>query len=267
MVKGPTQKEKIWARLEELGATAKRSLGQNFLIESQIIEKIVEKAHSFNASSLVEIGPGLGSLTEYLNKDQLLLIELDTKFAQYWSAQGYKVIEADALKLDWKQLGLKDYVLVSNLPYQISARLVVEMSVSGGPSAMVLMFQKEVTDRILSAPSSKDYGYLTVMAQSFWEIKRLCLVSASCFHPRPNVESAVLTFVDKAKDRTHAALFSEFVKLAFMERRKKLINKLKRYKHAVNWSQLLEALGHNENVRAEELSVQDFQSLFESSLK
>lgn len=267
MVKGLTQKAKILARMEELGATAKRSLGQNFLIESQIIDKIVSKAHSFKASSLVEIGPGLGSLTEYLNKDQLVLIELDTKFAKYWEEQGYKVIEADALKLDWKKFEMQDYVLVSNLPYQISARLVVELSVTGGPQAMVLMFQKEVTDRILSAPSSKDYGYLTVMVQSFWDVQRLCLVSASCFHPRPNVESAVLTFVDKNMDRRHAAAFSEFVKLAFMERRKKLINKLKRYRQNINWSEALEALGHNENVRAEALSVLDFQSLFESSLK
>lgn len=267
MVKGPTQKEKILTRMSELEASAKRSLGQNFLIDAQIIEKIVSKAHSFEASALVEVGPGLGSLTEYLNRDRLVLIELDSKFAQYWSQQGYQVIEADALKLDWSTLDVSDYVLVSNLPYQISARLVVDLSVHGGPKAMVLMFQKEVTDRILSAPSSKDYGYLTVMAQSFWEIKRLCHVSSACFHPRPNVESAVLTFIDKKADRVHAAQFSEFVKLSFMERRKKLINKLKRHNSHFNWLEALESLGHNDNTRAEELSVQDFQSLFESSLK
>lgn len=267
MVKVLTQKEKIFARLEELQASAKRSLGQNFLIESQIIEKIVNKAHSYSSASLVEVGPGLGSLTEYLNSEKLLLIELDSKFAQYWSSKGYKVIEADALKLDWKNLEVTDYVLVSNLPYQISARLVVELSILGGPQAMVLMFQKEVTDRILSAPNSKDYGYLTVMAQSFWNVKRLCHVSAQCFHPRPNVESAVLTFEDKGRDRSAALKFSEFVKLSFMERRKKLINKLKRYQKDIHWTSLLSDLGYDENVRAEQLSVADFESLFESSLK
>lgn len=268
MVKVMTQKEKILARMQELGASAKRSLGQNFLIDSHVIEKIVAQAHSFNSSLIIEVGPGLGSLTEYLDAERLLLIELDSKFAEYWQSQGLSVIEADALKLNWRELPTegKEYILVSNLPYQISARLVVELSITGGPKAMVLMFQKEVTDRILSQPQSKDYGYLSVMAQAYWDIKRLCSVSAQCFHPRPNVESAVLTFTDKNVDRTHAHRFSEFVKQAFTERRKKLINKLKRFDQKQNWSSQLEALGFNENVRAEELAVADFKKLFEVTL-
>lgn len=262
-----TQKEKILSRLKELEASAKRSLGQNFLIDSHVIEKIVNKAHSFDVEKLVEVGPGLGSLTEYLDASRLTLVELDTKFAEYWASKGYTVVEADALKWDWSTLGDTSYVLVSNLPYQISSRLVVEMSLQDGPQAMVLMFQKEVADRILSPPQCKDYGYLTVMAQSFWKISRLCAVSNQCFHPRPNVESAVLTFVANGRPRTHAKEFSSFVKSSFMERRKKLINKLKRFNSQVDWSKALSDLGFDDNVRAEQISVEQFQSLFENIAK
>lgn len=260
-MKAETQKEKILNRLQTIEATAKRSLGQNFLIDSNIIDKIISAALKFESEALVEIGPGLGSLTEYLPKDKLTLIELDTKFVQFWNEQGYKVIEADALKYDWNKLEIKNFVLVSNLPYQISARLVVELSISGGPKAMVLMFQKEVADRIVSPPGSKDYGYLSVMAQSFWQIKKLCLVSPQCFHPRPNVESAVLVFTELKTDRNQSFAFSEFVKLAFTERRKKLINKLKRYNKNIDWSQGLKNLGYSDNIRAEELKVSDFWDL------
>lgn len=275
-----SQKEKILNRLQELDAAAKRSLGQNFLIDENIIHKIVDKAHDFKPSHIVEVGPGLGSLTEYLKAPQVTLIELDKKFAKHWSEQGFEVIEADALKWDWSKFKEQDFVLVSNLPYQISARLVVEISLSGGPKAMVLMFQKEVADRIMSPAGSKDYGYLSVIAQSFWKVGRLCHVSPHCFHPRPNVDSSVLVFhaleqnlhqaTDPSIEAAHfknPLAFADLVKNSFMQRRKKLIPKLKKRHPNVLWVEEFQKLGFNDNVRAEELSVADFHRLFECLIK
>ena len=147
-------------KLEQLGIHPNKKLGQNFLINSEMCERIVESIKKYSASEIIEVGPGLGALTEQLieyateNKIQLTLIELDQTFSKYWMEQGksrnIKVVTADALSLDWSELKLKpNSVLISNLPFQIAASLLIELSIQPcGVAYMVLMFQKEVGQRI-----------------------------------------------------------------------------------------------------------------------
>ena len=119
------------ARLQELEISPKRSLGQNFLIGDHVIEKIIAEVRATHSKHIIEVGPGLGALTEELVKLDLpiQLIELDRAFSQFWRDKGLELIEGDALKIDWSQWSLPDKtVLVSNLPYQIGASLVIERS-------------------------------------------------------------------------------------------------------------------------------------------
>lgn len=166
-----TARERLKQMQEKLGVSAKKSLGQNFLASDHAIEKIVRAASHFQPKTILEIGPGLGALTLELKEicENISLIELDSAFAEHWRSEGFDVREVDALKWDWS---LKNFerrvVLVSNLPYQIAASLVVDRSIDREPlDGMVLMFQKEVAQRIKAKPETPAYGFLSVIAQTF----------------------------------------------------------------------------------------------------
>jgi 16S rRNA (adenine1518-N6/adenine1519-N6)-dimethyltransferase len=252
-----TRKERIVARLQEVGAEPKRSLGQNFLISNHIVERIIAAVKAEPCSQMIEVGPGLGALTEDLIELQLplVLLELDAKFINYWTERarafdtgsepqvsvashpvselrnnltshpGLRVIAGDALKINWPELALKPETLfVSNLPYQISSSIVIDRSVEpAGVSRMILMFQKEVAQRLMAEPRTKEYGLLTVIAQTFWKIRTVCDAGPNDFFPPPNVSSRVLSFQrlsPEPLDGTEAAGFLRFVKSAFSHRRK-----------------------------------------------
>ena len=234
-----TRKERIMARLQELGSEPKRSLGQNFLVSDQVVEKILTAAKSELFSEMVEVGPGLGALTEDLLTlgQPLTLVELDRRFAESWRGRAtegalLRVVEADALQIDWRTLNLPaETLFISNLPYQISSSVVVERSLDpAGVSRMVLMFQKEVAQRIMAQPRTKEYGLLTVIAQTFWDVKKVCDASPGDFFPSPNVSSRVLMFKYKTPTwlTPHASVkdFLSFAKAAFSQRRKLLTRNL-----------------------------------------
>ncbi len=259
---------RLQQRLQELGITPKKGLGQNFLVEDSVIERIVQSVQSSRSPSVIEIGPGCGALTEgLLNLGKpLTLIELDRVLAAYWQAQGLRVIEQDALKVNWRsaEWASGPYCLVSNLPYQISSSLVVDLAL--GPEAifdMILMFQKEVAERILARPRTEAYGLLSVMAQLFFKIQRVVDASPQCFFPKPNIASRVLSF-----ERVPSPLpgrerqFLNFVKQAFAQRRKLMVNNLATYRPASEWAQILTEQGHSPKVRAEELSPTMFLDVF-----
>lgn len=254
-------KTKITHRLNLLDQKAKKSLGQNFLIDQTIVDKIINSVKTRQDLNWIEIGPGLGSLTDGLKDHLKMVIELDSVFAQYWREQGFNVVETDALKFDWQSLE-KPMGLVSNLPYQISARIVIDMSIQNRPEMMVLMFQKEVADRILSVKMQSSYGFLSVVAQNFWDIKKLVFVSPNCFSPRPKVDSQVLTFQAKASEIKDRAKFVQFVKSCFLERRKKISNKAKKLNLLNEFKTFFEQNDLSLDMRAEELTPTDFQKLF-----
>lgn len=257
-------------KLQELGISPKRSLGQNFLVGHSVIEKIIDCVKSFSPENIVEVGPGLGALTEPLMQMSapLKVIELDRTFAKMWRERGLDVREGDALRMDWGAFQVNNATLVSNLPYQISSSLVVERSINPcGINNMVLMFQKEVAQRIVASPKTKEYGLLTVIAQACWEIRLVLEAGPNEFYPPPNVASRVLSFQRRPEIRGDFSKFLNLVKTGFAQRRKLLLSNLKPIYSATGsqreqWEVLLISLGYKSGVRAEEVSVADWLTLY-----
>lgn len=249
------------ARLEQMGLQPKKAFGQNFLVNNQVIHKIIEEVRRHKFTDLLEIGPGLGALTEKLFAENMepTLIELDRDLIEYWQGQQAHVIEADAIQLDWNALNLKpDALLVSNLPYQISTHIVVDRCL--GPKElrwMILMFQKEVAQRLTASPRTKEYGTLSVMAQLHFNIRKVADAGPKDFFPPPKVASRVL-FFERKPDPELGEPFLKFVKRAFANRRKLLTKNI----GDVLSPEDLKALGLSMKARAEELSPEQFKSLF-----
>lgn len=224
-------KDKVLSLLESMGAKPLKSLGQNFLIDDQVISRIVNYEKLDYNLDLYEIGPGLGSLTRsiYDHQGKLpTLIELDRSFANYWSEEGYEVFNQDALKFDWEKV-IKPSLLISNLPYQISSRLILDLFVYDPPfEQMILMFQKEVGQRLRALPEDKKtYGLTSVVAQLNWSMEIVTNVSPFAFFPKPEIESQVLFFQKKKELSLERKEFLNHLKKVFQSRRKKMKSSLK----------------------------------------
>lgn len=258
--------DRLKSRQQELGILAKKALGQNFLVSDNVIEKILEAADSFKPSQIVEIGPGCGALTDLLLQkySNLKLIELDHELFQFWQSKNCDVVNQDALKIDWTNY--QDFLLVSNLPYQISSSIVIDRSMDQKPLiGMVLMFQKEVAQRIRAIEQTEHYGMLTVIAQEFWNIQTVCDAGPRDFNPPPKVASRVLRFEPKETNIENKTEYLHFVKAAFKQRRRILKTNLAGLDKKYNLDllpQWLEANKESDKVRVEELSVKQINSLY-----
>jgi 16S rRNA (adenine1518-N6/adenine1519-N6)-dimethyltransferase len=279
-----TRRERLLAKIRENGQDPKRSLGQNFLISDNVIDRILSFATGDLPKAMIEIGPGLGALTdgliEFTAKAGIPfeVIELDRLFAENWRNAGLKVTEHDALQIDWLALGLPaGSRLVSNLPYQISSSLVIDRSIEpAGLTSMVLMFQKEVARRIAARPGSEDYGLLTVIAQNGWTIDTVCDASGQDFFPPPRVTSRVLRFRRRSEAPEPAEFreFLKFAKQAYGHRRKLIASNLS----GLNWSKqegkpglapldrarlegAIEGMGFTKTARAEEFTAEQLLEL------
>ena len=254
-------------RLAELGIEPKKEFGQNFLVSPHVIGKIIAAVKAEAAPQLLEIGPGVGALTEHLlEAGNPLLIELDQPLIEYWQKRGFEVIAADALKLDWEKLDVKaGTLLVSNLPYQISSSLVMDRCF--GPATiplMILMFQKEVAERLMAKPHTKAYGLLSVMAQLHFKMSKVADAAPGDFFPPPKIASRVLRFERKI-DPELGPKFLRFVKSAFAFRRKFLLKNLKSLvdkEQLLRMPEIFAELGLKPSARAEELAPDDFVRLY-----
>ena len=260
-------KTEIKKRLKSLGLSPKKSLGQNFLINPWISEQMANQIQNLNPSKIIEVGPGLGSLTEFLIplKIPLELIELDKNLAQFWKKRKLNVLEINALKInlaEQEQLFPEHSILVGNLPYHISNRLIVHFSI-GKPTveSMVLMVQKETAERMLSPCGQKRFGSLSVITQYIWDITKLLCVPASDYYPTPLVDGCVLSFKRKPQPPISAEIFYPFVKLCFIQKRKMLLKKLKN-QFGDSMNSIFNQLQISPQARAEELSVEQFVELY-----
>ena len=168
---------------------------------------------------MVEIGPGLGALTDILIQSDFKYqaIELDKSLFDYWKEQGLDIINEDALRINWSTIQAE--TLVSNLPYQISSSIVIDRSVEPcNIQSMVLMFQKEVAQRIRAQAKTDAYGLLSVIAQEFWNIETVCDAGPKDFSPPPKVASRVLKFSLKPNDIENRSHYLRFVKMCFQQR-------------------------------------------------
>ncbi len=261
-----TALERLEKRMNEIKVFAKKSLGQNFLVSDLVINKIIAAVHDEKPQKLIEIGPGCGALTDILLEKykDITLIELDRDLADFWRQQRQNVIEADALQMTWDFS--PDCMLVSNLPYQISSSLVIERSLDAVQlKAMVLMFQREVAQRIRASKQTEHYGMLSVIAQEFWTIETVCDAGSREFKPAPKVSSRVLKFVPRKSNVEDKKLFLSFVKACFQQRRRVLSTNIGALGPQFNKEKLLYWLVENKKskkIRAEELSPVELNSLY-----
>jgi 16S rRNA (adenine1518-N6/adenine1519-N6)-dimethyltransferase len=248
------------------GHRARKRFGQNFLIDPSYIQKIVAAVAPAPQDAVVEIGPGLGALTEPLlsKLDHLHVVEIDRDLAQRLrqreDAAKLTIYEGDALSFDLGQLP-SNLKVVGNLPYNISSPLLFHIAKSASQvQHITVMLQKEVVDRMTAAPDTPDYGRLSVMLQATFSIKRLFIVPPGAFRPVPNVDSAVAQLTPLPAPLVPAAQFEHFSKIvmaAFGQRRKTLHNTLKGF---VSDAELI-ACGIDPKARGETLSVHQYAAL------
>lgn len=245
---------------------ARKRFGQNFLVDPQIVMEIIRAIHPGKDDLLVEIGPGLGALTRPLlqSLNHLHVVEIDRdiveRLRREFSEKNLTVHSADALEFDFSMLG-RNLRVVGNLPYNISTPILFHLSrFADSISDMHFMLQKEVVARMVAAPSTQDYGRLSVMLQYRFEMEQLFIVSPECFRPAPKVESAVIRMVPRRQPLIEAGrekLLAEVVSAAFSQRRKTLRNTL----HAHLKQEDYLALGIDPGLRAENLSVEQFVAI------
>ncbi|HET6266940.1 MAG TPA: 16S rRNA (adenine(1518)-N(6)/adenine(1519)-N(6))-dimethyltransferase RsmA [Acidobacteriota bacterium] len=251
----------------ELPAHPKRKLGQNFLVDLNVIRKIVAFIDPAPTDVIVEIGAGTGALTALVapRVSRLIAVEFDPDLIPYLACiERVEVVEKDIRKVRIVDLAAGKVRIIGNLPYYISTPILTDLITQRQSiSNMILMFQEEVADRITALPSTPEYGYLSVISQYFCRIARGFRITRNCFRPRPEIESRILRFDFHETTRVDEAEFAKFVSAAFSQRRKKLRNNLARIP-GVDPEQIvpiLAELGIAENTRAEDLSAAQFEQL------
>jgi 16S rRNA (adenine1518-N6/adenine1519-N6)-dimethyltransferase len=282
----PTRTREI---LEKYGFSFKKSLGQNFLIDTNILQNIVDYAELTEESGAIEIGPGIGALTEQIAKragkvvafeiDQRLLPILKDTLSLY---NNVKVIHQDVLKADVKAVieeefaTTKDLMVVANLPYYVTTPILMKLLEEKLPlRGIVVMLQKEVAERMAAAPNSKDYGSLSIAVQYYTEAKTVMIVPKTVFVPQPNVDSAVIRLTRRTEPAVSVLdenFFFEVVRSSFAQRRKTILNNLNHNltKYKLTKDQILESLaeaGIAPERRGESLSIEDFGLLSDALFK
>jgi 16S rRNA (adenine1518-N6/adenine1519-N6)-dimethyltransferase len=264
--------------LSERGLQLTKSLGQNFLHDGNQLRRIVEAAKLTKEDKVLEIGPGLGPLTELLveRAGEVLAIEKDERLVATLKgrskAPSLKLVHDDALEYlqrethDWSA-----WKLVSNLPYSVASPILVELAqAQDGPKLLVATLQLEVAKRLMAAPGEKDYGVLTLLVQVEYEPKGIFKIPASCFFPEPDVDSACVRLVRRDPgllSPQQKSVFTKIVKRAFSQRRKMMLKLLKEEWPTKKLDEVFEELQLAAQTRAETVSLEQFVRLTKLLLK
>lgn len=258
-----------------------KKFGQNFLIDSNVLESIIRGAEITKDDFVLEIGPGIGTMTQYLCEaarqvvaveiDKMLIPILEDTLSEY---DNVEVINQDVLKVGIKSLAEeknngKPIKVVANLPYYITTPIIMGLFESGVPiDSITIMVQKEVADRMQTGPGSKDYGALSLAVQYYATAKVILNVSATCFMPRPNVDSAVIKLTRHKELTVNVAdekLMFKIIRASFNQRRKTLVNGLKNSPElSFSKEQIVKAIekiGKPETIRGEALTLEEFAEL------
>ena len=271
------------AVLERHGFTFKKSFGQNFLTDTNILQKIVDTAEVDDQVNVIEIGPGIGALTEFLAERaaEVMAFEIDHRLVPILADtlrdfDNVTVVNEDILKVDLAQhiqnfknpdLPIK---VVANLPYYITTPILMHLIESGIPfSEFVVMMQKEVADRISAKPNTKAYGSLSIAVQYYMTAKVAFIVPRTVFVPAPNVDSAILKMVRRSEPAVAVEdekFFFKVSKASFTHRRKTLWNNLTGYFGKTDeikdkLTKALDQAGLSPSVRGEALGLEEFASL------
>ena len=247
-----------------MNVRAKKSLGQNFIFDKNFLKKISDLIITEPNNIIIEVGPGPGTLTEYLFKKdykEMILIEKDHRLInnlnEKFLDKKVAIFNDDALNFDYQNSSIDRSVIIGNLPFNISVDLLyIWTKTKKWPpkqERMILMFQKEVGDRILAIPNNKSYGKLSVVIQSRYSIKKLLDVPSYLFSPAPKVDAVILEFTPHNNFiSVDINKIDEVSKAAFSQRRKKIKNNM------INYIEIIKKLAIDQNLRPENLSVFDY---------
>ena len=246
--------------LESLNTKPNKRLSQNFLIDANVVKKIIQTADVGDDFTIVEIGPGPGALTEELIKktSPIFIIEKDPTFLSYWSSKsGVCIAGDDATSFNWDAFSTeKPCKIISNLPYHLTTELLSDwLPLYPKVATLTFMIQKDVLERLLATPKSEKFGYLSLLWSMCTENTTHFSVSKTCFYPTPNIDSVVVHTKLKKLPIQNPHHFSKWLYEAFKYRRKRLSYALSTM--GINKEQsteIIKKIGGNENSRAEELS-------------
>ena len=261
--------------LDRYGFTFSKGLGQNFLIDGNIVRKIVRSADIGKDDYVLEIGPGMGTLTEELalNAKKVIALEIDERLRPVLAEtldpyDNVEVVYGDVLKLPLREIieekcGGQPVKVVANLPYYVTTPIIGRLIEENLPlKSISVMVQKEVADRMVAKPHTKDYGSLTLFVGFYTEPQIMMKVPKTVFMPQPKIDSSVIRLnVKKDLPDTNRDSYFKLVRAAFSKRRKTLINALSTYGLEADKEEIREALrraGIEETIRGEDLHMDDY---------
>ena len=268
--------------LKKYGITASKSLGQNFLINEEVVNQIVQKAQIGKEDLIIEIGPGLGTLTQKLleNAGKVIAIELDKRMIEILTDRfklysNFQLVNEDILKVNLKELiksnkseTIKNVKIVANLPYYITTPIIMKLLEEKLPiESITVMVQKEVADRLTEKPGGKNAGAITYCVYYYSNANEILKVMPNSFVPEPSVESKVIKLdirKEKAVQVQNETLMFQIIKYAFMQRRKTFVNALEKsgiFQSKLEIINILKKLGLNEKVRGEALALTDYANI------
>ena len=258
-------------KMENYNFNFKKTYGQNFIVDENIINSIINNSGIDKDTLVVEIGPGAGSLTYKLSQysKNVLCYEIDTTLKELLednlkNCSNVEVIYKDFLKSnvieDIKKYDYKRLYVVANLPYYITTPIIIKFIEESIPvDKIVVMVQKEVGDRFKAQPNTKDYNSLSIYLNYYFNVRKLLDVSRNVFIPKPNVDSIVVEF-NKKEDKyklKNEKLFFELVRDSFTQKRKTIKNNLKKY-NLTKIEEVLKKYGYDLSIRAEQLPIEVF---------
>lgn len=269
--------------MKKYNIKANKNLGQNFLVSSDAINQIVNSGEIEKDDLIIEIGPGLGTLTKELleRAKKVICVELDNKMVEILNERfslydNLEILNQDILKTDLKEIikkeknqnNIKDVKIIANLPYYITTPIIMKLLEEKlDLKSITVMIQKEVAERLIATPGEKNTGAITYTVYYYAEAKKITEVPNTSFIPEPEVTSEVIRLdirKDPPVETKNTEMMFKIIKNAFMQRRKTLLNSLtntKIFKNKEEGTKILKTLNLNENIRAEELTLKKFAEI------
>ena len=272
IIGGDMKKNELTALLTAIGLTPSRKLGQNFLVDDNFLDWLVRESGAAEGETIVEVGPGFGALTSRMLAlgANVTAIEFDHRICEWLRSvlvpKGLRLVEGDACKVRFAELFPPGtpFRLISNLPYSAGTVVVAKLlDLEVPPEEMIVMLQKEVALRLAADAGDEEYGALSVRARTVYDVEILRMVPPQLFHPKPEVDSCVLrmrkrTDLPPMEFRTR---LSQVARLAFSQRRKKMIKQLASVFGRGHVEAAYREIGLSEDIRAERVTVEQFRKL------